>query len=66
MGRLGKKYQVNDYFYMKRGFKGLKENEKVKIVNVYKKGKDTIVDVKDINNNTITGVSVKMLRKRMR
>lgn len=66
MKRSGKKYQVNDYFYMKRGFKGLKENERVRIVSVYKKGRDTIVDVEDINANTVTGVSVKMLRKRMR
>ncbi|MBD5511786.1 MAG: hypothetical protein HDR08_11140 [Lachnospiraceae bacterium] len=61
-----KKYNKGDYWFMKRAFKSLSENEKVKIVNVYKRGRRNFVDVEDINGKIITGVSSIMLRKRPR
>lgn len=66
MRRTGKKYEIGTYWVMKVAFKSLMVNEKVKIVNVDKRGRKTIVDVEDINAQIIKGVSVKKLRKRAR
>lgn len=66
MVKKGAKYRVGDRWYMKRDYKNLQENEGVTIVNVYKKGRKTILDVQDINNVIITGVSFRKLRKRPR
>ncbi|MCM1233078.1 MAG: hypothetical protein NC489_23385 [Ruminococcus flavefaciens] len=64
MKRKGKKYKCGDYWFIRRPYKNLKENEKVKIVKVYKRKKRTITDVEDINGNKVTGVSSINLRKR--
>lgn len=64
MASRGAKYVVNDQWYMKRAFKNLQENEKITIVNVYKRGRKTFVDGTDINQVVVNNISVKMLRKR--
>lgn len=61
-----KRYTVGGIYYMKRDYKNLSENDRVEIVARRKIGKDTFVDVIDINNVVTLSVSVKKLRKRAR
>lgn len=61
-----KLYNIGESYYLKRNYRTLSENERVEIVGRRKIGKDTIVDVADINNKVTRNVSVKKLRKRPR
>lgn len=61
-----KLYNVGEIYYLKRDYKNLSENDRVEIVARRKIGKDTFVDVIDINNVVTLNVSVKKLRKRAR
>ena len=63
---LGIKYKGGQHYYMKHNRGGLHENDEVIVVNAYKRGKKTYVDVKDIHNNVCKGISVIHLRKRRR
>ena len=58
------KYKVGEFYYLKKDYSILCKNDRVQIVFRRKKSKDTIVDVKDINNRRVNGISSKVLRKR--
>ncbi len=60
------KYPVGGVYYMKSKVGPLNENERIVIVARRKVGRQTILDVTDINNNRVNNVKYHKLRKRPR
>ncbi len=58
------KYKVGEFYYLRKDYSVLCKNDRVEIVFRRKKGKDTFVDVKDINNRRVNGVPSNILKKR--
>lgn len=62
--RSGKKYRVNDIWELKKGYAEKVGGNFAKILEVKRRGKDQIVDLLIINNNsTFVEESVKVLKR---
>lgn len=60
------KYFVGSTYYMKRNFRGFGKGECVTVIERTKKGKKTIVSIKNMNGTILNSVSVKLLRRNKR
>lgn len=61
--RKGRKYQVGDHWFTKKKTKLWEKNQEIIVIKVYKKGRKTMIDARDIEGRIIKGISVKKIRK---
>ena len=60
------KYIIGEFYYLRKDHKPLQRNERVEIVGRKKVGKRTYVDVKNIDNIVVKGISSGELNARPR
>ena len=57
------KYNIGEVYYLRKDYRILCKNGRVEIIIRRKRGKDTLVDVKDINNRRVDRIPSNILRK---